>query len=100
MFSQVAVATPAHISRAADRTSIPRSVAYVATCLLACAAPFEFTRPLITLPWQQISNLEALLLCAFICWLVSLAWSQQWTVWRTSLTAPWLALIAVMLVAA
>lgn len=79
---------------------MPRAVAYLATCLLACAAPFELTRPLARLPWQQISNLEALLLCAFICWLVSLAWSQQRTVWRTSLTAPWLTLIAVMAAAA
>src|SRR5262245_11677055 len=100
MFPQVAVAAPAHTGRAADSSSVPPSVAFVATCLLACAAPFELTRPLIRLPWQQISNLEALLLCTFICWLVSLAWSQQWSVWRTSLTAPWLALIGVMAVAA
>ena len=100
MFSQVAVATPANANRASDRTRIPGAVAYVAICILACAAPFELMQPLASLPWQQISNLEALLLCAFICWLVSLAWSQQWTVWRTSLTAPWLALIAVMAAAA
>jgi len=100
MFSQVAAASPANASRALDRAAIPRSVAYVATCLLALAAPFELTRPLARLPWQQVSNLEALLLSAFICWLVSLAWSQQEPVWRTSLTAPWLALIAVMAAAA
>jgi O-antigen ligase len=100
MLSHIAVATPAVASRASDRASTPSTVASAATCLLACVAPFELTRPLVRLPSQSVSNLEVLVAVSFACWLASLAWSRQRPVWRTSLSAPWVAVIAVMALAA
>src|SRR5262245_1343928 len=100
MVSQIAVATPALGSRAPDRASIPPAVASAATSLIAIAAPFELMRPLVRLPSQSISNLEAVVAFSLVCWLASLAWAQQRPRWRTSLSVPWLALIAVMAVAA
>jgi hypothetical protein len=67
--------------------------------LLTLAAPFELTEPLVRLPRQSISSLEAALLVAFGAWAVAIAASRSMPVWRTPLTVPWLALVAAMAIA-
>jgi O-antigen ligase len=72
---------------------------FAGVALLTLAAPFELTEPLVRLPRQSISSLEAALLTAFAAWGAAIAMSRQLPQWRTPLTAPWLALIGAMLIA-
>jgi hypothetical protein len=76
------------------------STFFAGVALLTLAAPFELTSPLLRLPRQSVSNLEAAVVCAFVCGAAALVWSRQWPEWRTPLTAPWVALLATMLIAA
>jgi hypothetical protein len=74
-------------------------VAFYGVVLLAIAAPFELQAPVLALPGQSISNLEACLCVAFGAWLVALAIGRTPPVWRTPLTWPWAASIGVMALA-
>src|SRR5580765_2419188 len=76
------------------------STFFAGVALLTLAAPFELTTPLLRLPRQSVSNLEAAVVCAFVCGAAALVWSRQLPEWRTPLTAPWVALLATMLIAA
>jgi len=76
------------------------STFFAGVALLTLAAPFELTTPLLRLPRQSVSNLEAAVVCAFACGAAALVWSRQLPDWRTPLTAPWVALLAAMLIAA
>ncbi len=75
-------------------------VAHVAVCVLIAAAPFELTRPFIQLPHQSISNSEAIMVAAVLAFGAALAWSRQWPIWRTPVTAPWLFLLVAMSISA
>lgn len=75
------------------------TTAFIGVALLALVAPFEMTQPLLRLPQQSVSNLEAALLCAFAAWGLAIVWSRQLPVWRTPLTLPWLAFLAALIVA-
>jgi len=75
------------------------NVAFAGVVLLSLLTPFETTRPLLRLPSQSISNLEAALLLSFGAWAVALIASRSRPTWRTRLTAPWLALVAAMAIA-
>src|SRR5262245_51154810 len=86
--------SPAPLMRRASR------LAWVGTCVLVLAAPFETKEPLLRLPLQDLSSLELVLLAVVGGWLASVAWSRARPLWRTPLTAPWIALLVVMLVAA
>src|SRR5262245_47674354 len=86
--------SPAPLMRRASR------LAWVGTCVLVLAAPFETKEPLLRLPLQGLSSLELVLLAVVGGWLASVAWSRARPLWRTPLTAPWIALLVVMLVAA
>lgn len=70
--------------------------AYVAVCALVLLAPFERTSPLVRVRWQSISNLETVIVVALAAWLGALAWSRQWPLWRTPLSAAWIALLSAM----
>ena len=72
---------------------------FAGVALLTLVAPFELTAPLLRLPRQSVSNLEAAVLCAFTCGAAALVWSRRLPVWRTPLTQPWAALLVAMLVA-
>ena len=72
---------------------------FAGVALLTLVAPFEMTEPLLRLPRQSVSNLEAAVLCAFACGAAALAWSRRLPDWRTPLTRPWVALLLAMLVA-
>jgi hypothetical protein len=75
------------------------STFFAGVVLLTLIAPFEATTPLLRLPRQSVSNLEAAVLCAFVCAAAALAWSRRLLEWRTPLTAPWTALLLAMLLA-
>ena len=47
-------------------------VALIGVCALILVAPFEKTRPLIQMPGQSISTVEAALLVVFGAWAVSM----------------------------
>jgi O-antigen ligase/polysaccharide polymerase Wzy-like membrane protein len=72
---------------------------FAGVALVTLAAPFELTRPLVQLPRQSISSLEAAVLAAFAAWALVLVRARRLPQWRTPLTAPWMALVAAMLVA-
>ena len=74
--------------------------AFAGVALLALVAPFEATAPLLRLPGQSISNVEACLLLAFAAWGLAIVASRRLPVWRTSFTWPWTALVAAMLLSA
>jgi hypothetical protein len=76
------------------------STSFAGVALLTLVAPFELTAPLLRLPRQSVSNLEAAVMCAFVCGGAAIVWSRQLPDWRTPLTLPWIALLAAMLVAA
>ena len=72
------------------------STFFAGVVLLTLAAPFEVTSPLLRLPWQSVSNLEAAVLCAFVCGAAGAVWSRRLPDWRTPLTPPWIALLLAM----
>ena len=82
------------------------TVAWIGVCALILVAPFERTRPLIQMPGQSISSVEAALLMVFSAWTISMALSgvvrprHVLAGWRTNLTLPWTALLAAMLFSA
>jgi hypothetical protein len=86
------------------RSSLGRApsttAASVGVCALAVVAPFELLRPLVRLPWQSVSNVEGVVVVVFAACLWSIASTETWPRWRTPLTYPWVALLAVMTVSA
>jgi len=75
------------------------STFFAGVALLTLVAPFELTAPLLRLPHQSLSNLEAAVLCAFVFCAAALLWWRRLPDWRTPLTLPWIALLLAMLVA-
>ena len=67
--------------------------------LLTILAPFELTEPLVRLPRQSVSTLEAALLLAFAGWGASIVMSRRLPQWQTPLTWPWVALLVAMVLA-
>src|SRR5476649_92981 len=74
-------------------TDMAGTTLFAGVALLTLVAPFELTEPLLRLPRQSVSNLEAAVLCAFACGAAALVWSRRLPVWRTPLTQPWSALL-------
>ncbi|HZR23392.1 MAG TPA: O-antigen ligase family protein [Vicinamibacterales bacterium] len=72
-----------------------KDYAFVGVALLAVVAPFETTAPLVRLPGQSISDVEAALLVAFLVWGAGMVMWRALPEWRTPLTAPWVALLVV-----
>ena len=72
---------------------------FAGVALLTLVAPFELTEPLVRLPRQSVSNLEAAVLCAFACGAAGVIWSRRLPVWQTPLTQPWVTVLVAMLVA-
>ncbi len=75
------------------------STFFAGVAMLTLIAPFELTTPLLRLPRQSISNLEAAVLFAFVCAAAAVVWSRRLPVWRTALTTPWIALLLAMALA-
>jgi O-Antigen ligase len=77
----------------------PRILLFGGVVLLTFAAPFELTEPLVRLPRQSITSLEAAILVAFAAWGAVVVASRRLPQWKTPLTLPWLALLAAMIAA-
>jgi O-Antigen ligase len=77
-----------------------QGTAFAGVALLAFIAPFETTAPLLRLPGQSISNVEACLVAAFGAFVLAIVTSRRLPVWRTVFTGPWTALVAAMLLSA
>ena len=75
-------------------------MAWVGICLLVLAAPFETRTALLTLPGQEFSSVELVLLAVVAGWLVAVVRSRERPAWRTPLTTPWIVFVLLMLVAA
>src|ERR1700730_7809862 len=75
------------------------TIAWRGVSLLVLVAPFEASEPLLRLPGQSLSTVEAALLAVFAAWMASCLWSRVAPVWRTPLTWPWGMFAAAMLVA-
>jgi O-antigen ligase/polysaccharide polymerase Wzy-like membrane protein len=76
------------------------TVAWRGISFLVLVAPFEASEPLLRLPGQSLSTVEAALLAVFTAWMAACVWSRVAPVWRTPLTRPWMMFAAAMLVAA
>lgn len=86
-------------SGAAGR-AIAATIAWAGICALIIVAPFEALRPLLDLPGQSLSTVEAALFGVFGAWAVALAAARVVPACRTPLTFPWVAFIVAMGVAA
>ena len=75
------------------------TVCFAGVGLLTLVAPFEWTAPLLRLPRQSVSNLEAAVVSTFVSAGIACAASLRLPEWRTPLTWPWAALLLAMLVA-
>ena len=68
-------------------TTTATTTAFAGVALLMLVAPFELTSPLLRLPRQSVSNLEAaLLIVSGLIGSQSIAWSRRWPEWKTPLT--------------
>ena len=83
-----------------DRRAAVATVACVGVCALVLVAPFEALAPLVTLPGQSLSTVEAALVAVLGAWAASLLAARTFPAWRAPLTLPWLVVIASMLAAA
>ena len=66
------------------------------TRFLTLVAPFELTSPLLRLPAQSVSNLEAAVLVAFALAALAVLITRRLPDWRTPLTMPWLVVLLAM----
>src|SRR4029077_3124750 len=83
-----------------DRRAVAATVACVGVCALVLVAPFEALAPLVTLPGQSLSTVEAALVAVLGAWAASLLAARAFPAWRAPLTLPWLAVLAAMSIAA
>jgi hypothetical protein len=70
------------------------TLAYLGTCALFVVAPFERLSPLVSLPAQNISTVEAAVLLAAGAWLLSCVAARELPVWRSPIAWPWAAWLA------
>src|SRR5262245_19165131 len=81
-------------------SEVSSGVAAAGVFLLAVVAPFEATRPLVRLPWQSVSNLEAAVLAALVAWGVAMLWTRSWPRVDTPLVAAGIGFLLAMALAA
>src|SRR5262252_7883567 len=72
--------------KSGDRHS---TVAFVGTCVLLLVAPFERLQPLVSLPGQKLTTVEAAIVLALGAWLVTLLWFRERPRVASAITAPW-----------
>ncbi len=100
--TDVGAGMPHAMSDSTDARShrLASSIACGGVCLWILAAPFEAARPLLQLPGQSLSSVEAALLAVFAAWGAAIVSTRAWPVWRTSLTAPWIVFLVAVSAAA
>jgi len=76
------------------------TAAFAGVALLAVAAPFEATRPLLRLPSQSVSNLEAAIVFACLLGAAAVLARGLLLASSTPIAAPWLVFLAVCTIAA
>src|SRR5688572_19095621 len=76
------------------------TVAFAAMCALVIATPFEPRQAVFALPYQQVTFTELVWVVAAIAFVAAHVARRQLPVWRTPVTVPWLAWMAVMTLAA
>jgi hypothetical protein len=94
------IPVPAAHHDVARHASASSDVAIQSLIALAIVMPFEQLRPVLTLPWQNVTSVELALFVGVAAWTGALIWSREWPRWRTRLTAPWLAVLGVLLLSA
>jgi hypothetical protein len=72
------------------------STCFGGVALLTLVAPFELTAPLVRLPGQSVSNVEAAVLCACVCASAAFVWSRRPGDVFTPVTLTWVALLIAM----
>ncbi len=75
-------------------------MAYLALCGLVFAIPFEGQTPLLSLPIQRITTVEAVWLVVMAVWIGALVRARTFPRWRSPVAGPAAALLAVLVVAA
>jgi hypothetical protein len=78
----------------------PAFIGFAGVLAVLICAPFEATRPLVRLPGQSITTLETVLLAAFAAASWAVVRSRSLPVWQTPLTAPGVAALAALTLAA
>src|ERR1700712_882554 len=86
-------------SRIRTPTDMVASTFFAGVALLTLIAPFELTAPLVRLPRQSISTVEAAVIGALVCAAAALAWSRRRPDWGSPLPASWTGLLIAMLAA-
>jgi hypothetical protein len=76
------------------------AVACWGICLLILVAPFEALRPLIQLPGQALSTVETALALVVLATIAAAVRFDVMLLWRTPLTAPWIAFLVATTLAA
>lgn len=88
------------MARFLDSPADVRGLAIGSVCLLVAAAPFETLEPLVHVPGQNISSVETVLLAVIAVTTAAYGARRAAVAWRTPLTWPWLALVAIAAVSA
>jgi hypothetical protein len=90
----------AHATERQSDRSDASAVAWWGVCLLIVVAPFEALHPLVRLPGQSLSSVEAVMLAVFAASAGTFVQRRALADWRSELTVPFLVFIAAALVAA
>jgi O-antigen ligase len=93
--------SPESASVASTRTgSRAIQLAWLSLCGLVLVAPFEMLRPLLRVPGQSLSNVEAILVVSVLVWSIAAITAGGDMPWRSPLAAPLFTLAAVAAVTA
>jgi hypothetical protein len=80
--------------------STASAVAFAGVCGLCLAAPFERLQPVISLPWQLVTNVEIVVTLAVGAWLLALLIARSTIEMKTAVTVPAIALLAALMLSA
>ncbi len=72
-----------------------RNASFLICLLVIASTPFERLGPIVSLPGQNLTNLELTLALSIVVWGLG-ALAARRKVWRTPLAAPWIALLTIM----
>ncbi|MBI1876369.1 MAG: O-antigen ligase family protein [Acidobacteria bacterium] len=73
---------------------------YLSAIVLTLAMPFERLQPALTFPGQKLTNLEAVMLVAIVCWIVAVARTRDLPELSTRIAWPVAGIVASMILSA